>query len=37
MKRAGDMSYEENMQEFKDEMEPAKPTINQDCWLLSFA
>jgi hypothetical protein len=33
----GDMSYGENVQEFKDEMEAPKPTINQDHRLLSFA
>jgi hypothetical protein len=39
LKRAfqGEMPYGENMQEFKEDMEAAKPTINQDHRLLSFA
>ncbi len=33
----GEMSYGENVQDFKEEIEAPKPTINQDHRLLSFA
>jgi hypothetical protein len=33
----GEMQYGENVQEFKEEMESSKPTINQDHRLLSFS